>query len=247
MKSTARTWVKTGAIGIAGLAAGGVLATTFAATADDNNTTADGSAGTAADEFAANGSAGSAARSDEQPLTGDTADKVRAAALAKYPGATVERVESDSDGAYEVHLVTADGTPVEVQVGKDFAVTGTQEGGPAGFGHRGFGPGGGFGEEALTGATADKVRAAALAKYPGATVDRVEKDSDGVYEAHLVKADGTPVEVQVNKDFKVTGTREGGFGHDGFGGPDGDVPGAPTAPGTGSSDDSTTQSSASTL
>src|SRR3954447_3214029 len=41
------------------------------------------------------------------------------------------------------------------------------------------------GETALTGTTAAKVKAAALAKYPGATVQRVETDSDGVYEAHL--------------------------------------------------------------
>jgi len=47
--------------------------------------------------------------------------------------------------------------------------------------------------------------AAALAKYPGATVQRVETDSDGVYEAHLLKADGTPVTVEVNKAFAVTG------------------------------------------
>jgi hypothetical protein len=31
-------------------------------------------------------------------LTGDTAAKVKAAALAKYPGATIQRVETDSDG-----------------------------------------------------------------------------------------------------------------------------------------------------
>jgi hypothetical protein len=34
-------------------------------------------------------------RSDETPLTGDTASKVRQAALAKVGGGTVERVETD--------------------------------------------------------------------------------------------------------------------------------------------------------
>jgi hypothetical protein len=48
-------------------------------------------------------------RPDEQLLTGDTANKVRAAALANYPGATVLRVETDSDGVYEAHLSTTDG------------------------------------------------------------------------------------------------------------------------------------------
>jgi hypothetical protein len=71
-------------------------------------------------------------RSDEQLLTGTTAQKVTAAAKAKEPGATVQRVETDSDGVYEAHMVRSDGTPIIVQVGKDFTVTGVLEGGPAG-------------------------------------------------------------------------------------------------------------------
>ena len=67
-------------------------------------------------------------RPDESLLTGDTAAKVRAAALAKYPGATIQRVETDSDGVYEAHLTTADGNRVTVEVGKDFAVTGEEQG-----------------------------------------------------------------------------------------------------------------------
>ena len=51
------------------------------------------------------------------------------------------RIESDSDGAYEAHLMTADGEPVTVEVGKDFAVTGTEESGGPGHGGPG-GPGG---------------------------------------------------------------------------------------------------------
>jgi hypothetical protein len=71
-------------------------------------------------------------RSDEHLLTGSTAAKVRAAALAKYPKATIQRVETDSDGVYEAHIVTSAGAQVIVQVGKDFAVTGTQTGGGPG-------------------------------------------------------------------------------------------------------------------
>jgi hypothetical protein len=71
------------------------------------------------------------------------------------------------------------------------------------------------GETALTGTTAAKVKAAALAKYPGATIERVETDSDGVYEAHLTTKAGDHVEVQVDKSFAVTGTETGGgHGHD---------------------------------
>ena len=59
-------------------------------------------------------------------------------------------------------------------------------------------------EKLLTGDVEAKVRAAALAKVPG-TVERVETnvDSSAPYEAHIVKADGTEVEVQVNSDYTV--------------------------------------------
>jgi hypothetical protein len=71
-------------------------------------------------------------RSDEQLLTGTTAQKVTAAAKAKEPSATIQRVETDSDGVYEAHMVRADGTPITVQVEKDFRVTAVLEGGPPG-------------------------------------------------------------------------------------------------------------------
>lgn len=59
-------------------------------------------------------------------------------------------------------------------------------------------------ETLLTGDTAAKVRAAALAKVSG-TVERVETnvDSSAPYEAHIKKSDGTEVEVRVNSDYTV--------------------------------------------
>jgi hypothetical protein len=62
-------------------------------------------------------------------------------------------------------------------------------------------------ETLLTGDTAAKVQAAAEAKVPGGTVVRVETDADGhaKYEAHMTKADGTPVTVYVNEQFAVVG------------------------------------------
>jgi uncharacterized membrane protein YkoI len=61
----------------------------------------------------------------EQPLTGDTAAKVKAAALKKVPGGTIERVETDADhgSPYEAHVTKADGTQLEVLVNKSFEVT----------------------------------------------------------------------------------------------------------------------------
>lgn len=57
-------------------------------------------------------------------LTGDTAAKVKAAALAKVAG-TVERVETNVDNStpYEAHIKKADGTDVIVLVDGNFAVT----------------------------------------------------------------------------------------------------------------------------
>ncbi len=73
-------------------------------------------------------------------------------------------------------------------------------------------------EELLTGDTAAKVTAAALAAVPGGTVQRVETDAEGdVYEAHMLKADGTPVTVKFDAAFKVTATETGGPGGHGGG------------------------------
>jgi uncharacterized membrane protein YkoI len=73
---------------------------------------------------------GSAQRSDETALTGDTAAKVKDAALAETGGGTVERVETDADGhaAYEAHILKSDGTRVTVYVNKQFEVVGTDSG-----------------------------------------------------------------------------------------------------------------------
>ena len=68
----------------------------------------------------------------------------------------------------------------------------------------------GPGETLLTGTTADKVKASALAAVPGGTIIRVETDSAGSpYEAHVTKADGTQVTVKIDAAFKVTATEQG--------------------------------------
>ena len=81
-------------------------------------------------------------------------------------------------------------------------------------------------ETPLTGDALSKVTAIAKDKVPGGTVVRVETDADGnaAYEAHMVKSDGTPVTVYVDKDFNYVSVETGGpgggpGGHAGFGGP----------------------------
>jgi uncharacterized membrane protein YkoI len=61
-------------------------------------------------------------------------------------------------------------------------------------------------EQALSAPTAAKVKAAALKKVPGGTIERVETDVDhgSPYEAHVTKSDGTQLEVLVDNAFQVT-------------------------------------------
>jgi hypothetical protein len=56
----------------------------------------------------------------------------------------------------------------------------------------------------ITGEAADKAKAAALVKYPGGTVNRVLKLSDGSYAVHMIKI-RWPHHVFVSKNFEVTG------------------------------------------
>jgi hypothetical protein len=56
----------------------------------------------------------------------------------------------------------------------------------------------------ITGAAADKAKAVAVVKYPGGTVNRVLKLSDGSYAVHRIGT-SAPHHVFVSQDFKVTG------------------------------------------
>ena len=56
----------------------------------------------------------------------------------------------------------------------------------------------------ITGAAANEAKAVAVAKYPGGTVNRVLKFSDGSYAVHMIKI-SWPHHVFVSKSFKVTG------------------------------------------
>ena len=148
-----------------------------------------------------------------QALSSDVAAKVKAAALDKVPGATVLRTEAGGPygTAYHAHIKTSDGTLEVVLVNKSFEATAVQaDSGPGRGGKGGRGHGGGAGETALTGTTKDKVEAAVLAKYDGATIVRTETNSDSSapYESHIKTKDGTELEVTVSKDFEVVAANE---------------------------------------
>ncbi|MFF7888374.1 peptidase [Streptomyces sp. NPDC007896] len=66
-------------------------------------------------------------------------------------------------------------------------------------------------EPPLTGEIKQKAEAAAVAAFPG-TVVKSEEDAEkpGMYAVEVKKADGTSVEVYLDKTYKVTGTKEEG-------------------------------------
>jgi uncharacterized membrane protein YkoI len=61
-------------------------------------------------------------RSDETGVTGDALAKVKSVALDQVSGGTVVRIETDADGlgAYEAHMLNADGTGATVYVDSNF-------------------------------------------------------------------------------------------------------------------------------
>jgi hypothetical protein len=135
-----------------GAIAGGIVVASLPASAADTTPSANpsgaASAPAAGQPVGPGGGRGGAAggqRSDETVLTGADAEKATAAALKALPGATVDRVETDADGAvYEAHVTKSDGSKATVKFDKDFNVTATEDGmgaGGPGRGHGG-GPGG---------------------------------------------------------------------------------------------------------
>jgi hypothetical protein len=150
---------------------------------------------------------------DRQPLSADVAAKVKAAALAKVPGATV--LETEAGGPYSTpyhaHIRTSGGTLQVVLVDSSFNATAVQsDQGRRGSGGRGPGGRGGHAAETpLTGDTKSKVEAAVLAKYSGATIVRTETNGDSAapYESHIKTSAGQELEVLVSKDSAVVDAR----------------------------------------
>ena len=170
--------------------------------------------GGAAIAGATDSKSGPTTKPQREALSGTTAAKVKAAALEKLPGAAVLRTEAGGPygTAYHAHAKTSDGTLKVVLVDKDFKATAVQaDNGPRGRGRGPRGTGGpGAGETALTGDTKEKVEAAVLAKYSGATIVRTETNGDSAapYESHITTSAGKELEVLVSKAYAVVDARE---------------------------------------
>ena len=206
--------IKKGAVTAAGLGALALGGSAIAGAADSGTTAGSQS-------YGYNGAPQT--RPQREPLSADVAAKVKvkAAALKKVPGATVLRTEAGGPYGtpYHAHVRISGGKLQVVTVNADFEATGVQAdrgrgpGGRGGPGGRHGGPGDhgpGRGETALTGDTKQKVEAAVLAKYDGATIERSETNGDGSapYEAHIKTKDGKELEVLVSKSFEVVGANE---------------------------------------
>jgi hypothetical protein len=140
---------------------GGALGASFMGTAGaqttDPSTTAPAATAPAATDPAPSGPH-HANGVTETPLTGDELARATAAAQAAVPGATVDRAETDADGAtYEVHMTKADATRVTVKLDGNFAVTATETdaGRGGGCGGHGGGPHRGTGGADTTPSTGD--------------------------------------------------------------------------------------------
>lgn len=223
-QSTTRRYAIPAALVCSGIFAGAALMGNSFASAADTTPTPSASASALAGNPA------------ETPLTGETADKVKAAVENKYPDATIERLENDSDGVYEAHIRKADGTPAVVTLDENFAITG--EHAPMG------GPGRGPRPNPVTLEAADKIVSALDAKYDGAKLMHIGEVAGAVsntdtttdtsataaatgYRAVIQKSDGSMVEVSLDTDFSITGEQafqgrpdgpgRGGRGHGGHG------------------------------
>jgi uncharacterized membrane protein YkoI len=197
IRRTAMAVVAIGALGLGGSAIAGA--------ADNGSSPASGTSSSTATQTRDHG--------PRPALSADAAAKVKAAALAKVPGATVLETEAGgpNGAAYHAHIRTSDGKLQVVLVNASFQATAVQADDGRGAGPRGGHGGQGHGAEtALTGDTKSKVEAAVLAKYPGATIERTETNTDGSapYESHIKTSAGTELEVHVSKDFAVTDAQQ---------------------------------------
>lgn len=122
-------------------------------------------------------------------VTGAELTKVTDAVKAKDAGVSVQRVEKDPDGSYDVHA-TKDGARLRYEVSADLA---TITEAPRGPGERRMGT-------EVTGAEATKVGDAVKAKNPGVSIEHVMKKDDGSYHVGATK-DGSRVMFHVSSDL----------------------------------------------
>ncbi len=132
--------------------------------------------------------------SSRRKLTGSIAAGVAAIALATG-GYAITQSSSSGTVTANAAVVTVAGKVIPFQRGRPSPATKVGQV-PASF-TAGTGT-------IITGTAADKAKAAAVAAYPGGTVNRVVRLSDGTYNVHIIGVNW-PHHVFVSKTFKVVG------------------------------------------
>lgn len=139
------------------------------------------------------------------PITSSVTDKLTDAISAKYSGATIVGIRSESGGGYEVEVRKTDGTEVHVELDSAYKITGTHEGGMRGDKGRGGhgGPGGHRGHHLDT---------AALAKAIGVSESKLtaalEKVREELKPADKDRPQGTTPPSQADREAKREARRE---------------------------------------
>jgi uncharacterized membrane protein YkoI len=65
-------------------------------------------------------------------------------------------------------------------------------------------------ERAITGDALERAEAAALADTPGKVTETEAGDEESYYEVEVTRADGSQVDVQLDRDFRVVGSEADG-------------------------------------
>ena len=143
----------------------------------------------------------------DKAITGAALDRASQAALKEAGSGEVTDTEAgDEEGAYEVEVTKADGIQVDIHLDKFFAVIGTETDeadSESSDDEKGEGP-----DKAITGAALKRASQAALKKVGSGKVTETEQgDEDSYYEVEVTKADGSQVDVQLDKAFNVVGSK----------------------------------------
>ncbi len=192
-------------IGAAGLLTAGLMAGSFMTIAGANAADTTSTPSSSSSSTSAPVPPTFKAHTPEEAVTGDLATTLGDLAKTKVPGATIDRIEKDSDGVatYEVHMTKTDGTRVTVNFDANNAITSVDTmpaGGPGGFGKGGDRTP----PVEVTGAIATTLGDLAKAKVAG-TVDHIFKDTrnGAAYVVLMTKTDGTKAAVHFDANNAI--------------------------------------------
>ncbi|HEY3486209.1 MAG TPA: PepSY domain-containing protein [Ilumatobacteraceae bacterium] len=147
--------------------------------------------------------AGASTGDGDTPISGADLDRATEAALAHTGGGRVTETEAgDDESFYEVEVTLDDGSEVDVQLDRNFAVVSSTADREDGDGDDADDS-----DRPITGADFDRASEAALAHTGGGRVTDTEAgDDESFYEVEVTLDDGSEVDVQLDESFNVVGS-----------------------------------------